>query len=63
LAAGLGISRGTLGSVLRGDRKSRDIDGGMLDLIERDAAAERDVALTKLRKALLSAIKRGRDAA
>ena len=66
LAAGLGISRGTLWAILRGSRKSGlDIDGAMLDLIdrERDAASERGVALTRLRNSLLATIKGERDAA
>lgn len=66
LAQGLGISRGTLWSVLSGrKRTSADVDGALLDLIdrERDATAERGMALTKLKRTLLSAIKGGRDAA
>lgn len=65
LAKGLGISRGTLWSVLSGRKRTAlDVDGALLDLIdrERDATAERGVALTKLKKALLAAIKGDRDA-
>ncbi|SDG60256.1 hypothetical protein SAMN05216338_1001873 [Bradyrhizobium sp. Rc2d] len=66
LAQGLGISRGTLWAVLSGrKRTARDVDLALLDLIdrERDATAERGMALTKLKKSLLSAIKVDRDAA
>jgi hypothetical protein len=66
LAIGLCMSRSQLFEyrVGRGAR-DRDIDGEMLDLIdrERDANAERGVALTKLRNRLLSLRKGGRDAA
>jgi hypothetical protein len=65
LAAGLGISRVTLWSILSGAKHNGDIDGAMLDLIdrERDATAERGIELTKLKRTLLSAIKGESDAA
>ncbi|EIG62902.1 hypothetical protein [Bradyrhizobium sp. WSM1253] len=70
LAAALGISRMTLWAMLRGDgkRSAIDIDNRLVDLIERDAAAERGVMLTQLRNrvvAFAAKAKRGgtRDAA
>jgi hypothetical protein len=59
LASGVGISRGTLWSIMRGaNRHSRDIDGAMIDLIdrERDATAERGMMLTKLRNRLIDLV-------
>lgn len=66
LAAGIGISRGTLWSIMSGsNRHRRDIDAAMVALIERerDATAEHGMELTRLKNALLSAIKGGGDAA
>ncbi|TWI70527.1 hypothetical protein IQ16_03700 [Bradyrhizobium huanghuaihaiense] len=62
LAAGLGISRSRLFDYRRGARTSRDIDGMLIDLIdrERDAAAARVSALTALRNQMLGLIARAR---
>ncbi|MDA9411877.1 hypothetical protein [Bradyrhizobium sp. CCBAU 45384] len=61
LAAGLGISRSRLFDYRRGARTARDIDGMLIDLIdrERDAAA-RVTALTALRNQMLVLIGRAR---
>jgi len=62
LARGLHMSRSQLFEYRRDGRvkSGRDIDGEMLALIdrERDAAAERGVALTKLRNHLLDMCKK-----
>ncbi|MBB4377242.1 hypothetical protein [Bradyrhizobium sp. SBR1B] len=67
LARGLRMSRSQLFEYRRAGRikYGRDIDGEMLALIdrERDAAAERGVALTKLRNLLLVLRKGASDAA
>ncbi|WP_340672366.1 hypothetical protein [Bradyrhizobium ottawaense] len=62
LAAGLGISRSRLFDYRRGARTARDIDGMLIDLIdrERDAAAARVTALTALRNQMLLLIGRAR---
>ena len=57
LAAALPVSRDTLYWWLRGAVKPhRDIDGELIDLLdrERDAAAERGVQITALRRALIA---------
>lgn len=56
LADGLGVSRSTLRLWLGGQYKSsRDIDGELVALIdrERDAGVERSLELSQLRKRLL----------
>lgn len=66
LALGLRMSRSQLYEYLAGrGKRDRDIDGEMLDLInrERDANVERGVSLTKLRNRLLSLRKETSDAA
>ena len=62
LAVGLGISRSRLFDYRRGARTERDIDGMIVDLIdrERDAAAARVSALTSLRNQMLSLMARAR---
>lgn len=57
LAAGLGISRSRLFDYRRGARTARDIDGVLIDLIERDAAAAR---VTALRNQMLVLVGRAR---
>lgn len=57
LAAGLGISRDTLYWWLRGAAKPHwDIDGELIKLLdaERDAATERGMEITAVRKRLMS---------
>lgn len=56
LAEGLGISRSMLWEYRKGRRTDRDIDGGLLALIdsERDACAERGAMLTRLRRQLIA---------
>lgn len=66
LAAGIGISRGTLWSIMSGSsRHKRDIDAAMVSLIERerDMTIEHGAELTRLKNSLLFAIKGGSDAA
>lgn len=70
LAAAIGVSRSMLFEYRHGRRTDRDLDGRLLDLIERerDAASERGMMLTRLRTSLIAMIgaanKRGdRDAA
>lgn len=57
LAAGLNISRNTLHEWLGGSwtKARRDIDGDLVDLLdrERDAAAERGVEITAIRRQLI----------
>lgn len=64
LARGLGMSRSQLFEYRRAGRikSDRDIDGELIALIdrERDAAAERGVALTKLRHRLLALVAKAR---
>lgn len=62
LAAGLGISRSRLFDYRRGAGTARDIDGMLVDLIdrERDAAAARVSTLTALRNQMLGLIARAR---
>lgn len=63
LAAGLSIAPSTLRLWLNGEYKSdRDIDGEVLDLIERerDVSAERNVELGELRKRILKSSDRSR---
>ncbi|WP_461331068.1 hypothetical protein [Bradyrhizobium diazoefficiens] len=62
LAKGLGIGRTMLWHYRNGDRPDRDVDGMLLDLIdrERDAAAARVTALTALRNRMLVLIGRAR---
>jgi hypothetical protein len=63
LAAGLGISRSRLFDYRKGARTERDIDGMLIDLIdrERDAAAARVSMLTSLRNQMLGLIARARN--
>ncbi|MFK4581116.1 hypothetical protein [Bradyrhizobium ottawaense] len=66
LARGLNMSRSQLFEYRIGrGKRDRDIDGEMLDLIdrERDANSARGMALTKLRNRLLSMRKEASDAA
>ncbi|OSJ32550.1 hypothetical protein BSZ19_18540 [Bradyrhizobium japonicum] len=65
LAAGLGISRSRLFDYRRGAGTARDIDGMMIDLIDRecDASTERVSTLTALRNRMLDLIKEKSDAA
>lgn len=62
LARGLKMSRSQLFEYRRGARTERDVDGMLLDLInrERDAAAARVSALTALRNQMLSLMARAR---
>lgn len=57
LAVGLDISRSTLFEWLRGNIKTdRDIDGEIVELLdrERDAASERGLELTALRRRFIA---------
>ena len=57
LAVGLNISRSTLFEWLSGNIKTgRDIDGEIVELLdrERDAASERDLELTALRRSFIA---------
>ncbi|MCK1341008.1 hypothetical protein IVB38_34585 [Bradyrhizobium sp. 38] len=55
LAAGLSISRSTLYHWIQGERTERDVDGDLIDLLdrERDLAAARGADITALRRKLI----------